>query len=64
MEIIKNNNFVHISLDELQEIDGGGFVAFIYALGFLAGTTPLAVCVGAGIVLVGTGACIYGILTH
>lgn len=57
-------NFATLSSDEMLAVDGGGFVAALYAAAFVAGTTPLGICVGAGLVLIGTGCCIYGIVTH
>lgn len=57
------SNFSNLSEKELDMVDGGGFVAFVYALGFIAGTSPLAVCVGGGLVLIGAGMCIYDACT-
>lgn len=53
MENVMKNGFAELSADEMNEVDGGGFTAFVYALGFIAGTSPLAVCVGTGLVVVG-----------
>lgn len=64
MEMVLNNGFCEMSQNETVCVDGGGVVAFVYALGFIAGVSPLAVCVGAGLVLVGAGCCIYGALSH
>ncbi len=64
MENVMANGFTELTPDDLQKTDGGGFVAFVYALGFIAGCSPLAVCVGAGLVVAGTACCIYGIATH
>lgn len=57
-------DFKELGKEEIIEIDGGGVTAFIYAMGFVAGTTPLNVCIGAGLVLAGAGCCIYGALKH
>ena len=56
--------FQELNQQEMLEVDGGGFTAFVYALGFIAGTSPLAVCIGAGLVVAGAACCVYGILTH
>lgn len=64
MEIIKSNGFYELNDTEMNSTNGGGFTAFIYALGFIAGTSPLAVCIGAGLVVIGAGCCIYGIIKH
>lgn len=64
MENVMKNGFCELNENETIMVDGGGVVAFVFALGFIAGTTPLAVCVGAGIVVVGAGCCIYGALNH
>lgn len=62
-EQIRLDGFCELSQNEMEQVDGGGFVAFVYALGFIAGTSPLAVCVGAGLVVVGAGLCIYDACT-
>lgn len=64
MELTMENGFQELSFSEMQRVEGGGVVAFVYALGFIAGTTPLAVCVGAGLVVVGVGLCIYDACTN
>lgn len=63
MELTMTNGFYEMTESELELANGGGAVAFIYALGFMAGTSPLAVCVGGGLVLVGAGMCIYEAVT-
>lgn len=55
MEMILNNNFITMTNDEKNQINGGGFVAAVYALGFVMGMSPLGalclcgVCVAGGI---------------
>ena len=61
---LTNTQFAALSNEEMMDVEGGGFTAFIYALGFIAGTSPLMVCVGAGLVVAGAGCCIYGIAHH
>lgn len=64
MESVMTKDFVELSEEEKQSSNGGGFVAALYMAAFIAGTTPLGICIGAGLVVVGTGCCIYGIATH
>ena len=54
------------SLDEreMMAIDGGGALAALYMAAFIAGTTPLGICVGAGLIIAGSACCIYGIVHH
>ncbi len=41
---------------EMMEVDGGGVVAFVYAVGFVFGCAPIVpVCVAAAVVGVGVG---------
>lgn len=61
---MNQNNFASLTEREMCDVNGGGATAFVYALGFIAGTTPLNVCIGAGLVVVGLGCCIYGAVTH
>lgn len=51
------NEFLELSQNEIEMIDGGGAVAAVYALGFVMGMSPLgALCVvGAGAVAFGAG---------
>lgn len=59
MEMKLNNELCEVSQDEMAKINGGGVVAFVYALGFMAGVAPVWVCVGGALVVVGAGMCIY-----
>lgn len=62
--LLNTGAFEAMDNQEQMLVEGGGVTAFVYALGFMAGCSPLAVCVGAGIALVGVGCCVYGIATH
>lgn len=62
--MVLSNEFCEVDMNEAELINGGGATAFVYALGFIAGTTPLNVCIGAGLVIAGAGCCIYGAVTH
>ena len=53
MEKVLSNGFCEMTQKEKMEIDGGMAPAAIYALGFICGTTPLAACIGLGLVAVG-----------
>lgn len=53
MELTLKNGFCELSQKELEIIDGGMPPAALYALGFVCGTTPLAACIGLGLVVVG-----------
>lgn len=56
---LKMGNFAALSSDEMFAVDGGGAVAFVYAMGFVFSCTPLAVCVAAGACVVALGVGIY-----
>lgn len=60
----KSDVFYALDHHDAIGVNGGGFMAALYMAAFIAGTTPLGICVGAGLVLVGTGCCIYGLATH
>lgn len=58
MEMIKTNGFCEMTKDEMTSVDGGGFTAAVYALGFAMGCSPLGaicICVGATAAAVGGG---------
>ena len=59
MEMVLTNGFCELDKSEVNEINGGGVTAFVYALGFMTGVAPVWVCVGGTMVLVGAGMCIY-----
>ncbi len=51
--------FEALDQNELYATDGGGAVAFVYAMGFAFGCTPLTACIAAGAGVVALGAGIY-----
>lgn len=57
MEMTMKNEFCALSQREEEMVNGGGVVAFVYAMGFVFGCPPVAVCVaaGAGVVALGVG---------
>ena len=63
-QVLNANGFVELDEREAMNVDGGMAPAWLYALGFVASTTPLNVCIGAGLVVVGTAAWIYGASRH
>ena len=65
MELALNmGTFEELDQKEMCVVDGGGFMAALYMAAFIAGTTPLGICVGTGLILAGCACCIYGIATH
>lgn len=51
--ILRNNSFEPLQEDELFKVDGGMAPAWLYAAAFVAGVSPLALCVGTGLVVAG-----------
>jgi len=47
---LKTHAFVDLDDQEMMDVDGGGVVAAVYALGFVFGCSPLgALCICAGV---------------
>ncbi|HOJ99127.1 MAG TPA: hypothetical protein PLW34_06170 [Termitinemataceae bacterium] len=58
------NGFTEVSSLELEQIEGGGIVAAVYALGFVMGMTPAGALVTCALGAAALGAGIYIGLTH
>ncbi len=52
MEMALNKGFCEISLEESEDVNGGGVVAAVYALGFVMNMTPAGALVTCGVIAV------------
>ncbi len=59
MQMVLSNGFCEMTKEERYIVSGGGVVAFVYAMGFVFGCTPLGFCIAAGVGLVALGVGIY-----
>ncbi|WP_294674995.1 hypothetical protein [uncultured Ruminococcus sp.] len=57
MENVMTKGFAELSASEMNEVEGGGVTAAIYALGFVFGCSPLgAICICVGVTAAAVGA--------